>query len=620
MGLIPDISKIVSGFLDGGDGGDGDGGDGGGATSTHATMGSSADSQGSFFRKRIIEGLDGGLAGDEDGDGIVSIQELQALHGESATKFGPISPKLWPVLKYYGKVVNYQGTGRPTGYYYVNEFGIIRKTAGTDGPGCAEAMEYTSGSAITDEEFDNLLLNGGQNFNANGEAINAMSATTQCGIDGKFIESEDGGENGWIEPTTGLYRKFEGGIAAADESCGALKGTTSAVSGVSPADYVGVGRGETYSSSTPCTFPTHVGERNITQWNKVVASEISSSARYTGLMAGYKVARAAYTKFMDENGDDIVVPKIIPHLSQYYGKHVAVYDETSDTNDTSERYYISPFGFPRKWVGVNGGKWNGIGSAWLTRPESCKGGTMDVVNHISAAHLAELKSKAGSTEMGGESGNMTPMNMNEPCNVSGKFITSASGSNAWVDVLGFKHVFEGTAGDTCANGETMQVTNTEFAAIADGTGYEEGAQCGVSGMSTTLFTLFIAHQSELIAKGAEALDATKELQEGGGEVRTQVATQQTALEEEVGSLASQQGQVANNQANLVNAKGRFDTGGEQTTYTFRMYVVWLIVALLVMAVAIHAMVSGENTIFVYGVLGLCAFIMVYYTVVRGMRG
>ena len=613
MGLIPDISKIVSGFFD-------DGG-GGGATSTHTTMGSSADSQGSFFRKRIIEGLDGAadIPGDTDGDGIVSIQELQALHGASATKFGPISPKLWPVLKYYGKVVNYEGTERPKGLYYVNEFGIIRKTAG-GGTGCAEAMDYTTGSSITDDEFDNLLLNGGQNFNTNGEAINAMSATTQCGIDGKFIESEDGGENGWIEPTTGLYRKFEGGIAAADESCGALKGTTSAVSGVSPSDYVGTGKGETYSSSTPCTFPTHVGERNITQWTRVVEDEIRSSAQYTGLMAGYKAARDEYMEFMDKNGDQIKVPKIIPHLSQYYGKHVAVYDENSDGNDASERYYISPFGFPRKWVGVNGGKWNGIGSAWLTRPESCKGGTMDVVNHISAAHLAELKSKAGSTEMGGESGNMTPMNMNEPCNVSGKFITSASGSNAWVDVLGFKHTFNGTEGDTCTDMETMQVTNTEFSAITDGTGYEEGTQCGVSGMDADIFTLFIAHQSDLIAKGAEALDATKELQTSGGEVRTQVATQQTALEEEVGSLASQQGQVANNQANLINAKGRFDTGGEQTTYTFRMYVVWLIVALLVMAVAIHAMVSGENTIFVYGVLGLCAFIMVYYTVVRGMRG
>ena len=611
MGLIPDISKIVSGFFD----------DGGGATNTHTTMGSSADSQGSFFRKRIIEGLDGAadIPGDTDGDGIVSIQELQALHGASATKFGPISPKLWPVLKYYGKVVNYEGTERPKGLYYVNEFGIIRKTAG-GGTGCADAMDYTTGSSITDDEFDNLLLNGGQNFNTNGEAINAMSATTQCGIDGKFIESEDGGENGWIEPTTGLYRKFEGGIAAADESCGALKGTTSAVSGVSPSDYVGTGKGETYSSSTPCTFPTHVGERNITQWTRVVEDEIRSSAQYTGLMAGYKAARDEYMEFMDKNGDQIKVPKIIPHLSQYYGKHVAVYDENSDGNDASERYYISPFGFPRKWVGVNGGKWNGIGSAWLTRPESCKGGTMDVVNHISAAHLAELKSKAGSTEMGGESGNMTPMNMNEPCNVSGKFITSASGSNAWVDVLGFKHTFNGTEGDTCTDMETMQVTNTEFSAITDGTGYEEGTQCGVSGMDADIFTLFIAHQSDLIAKGAEALDATKELQTSGGEVRTQVATQQTALEEEVGSLASQQGQVANNQANLINAKGRFDTGGEQTTYTFRMYVVWLIVALLVMAVAIHAMVSGENTIFVYGVLGLCAFIMVYYTVVRGMRG
>lgn len=617
MSFIPSISNMVSGFFDGGDG----------ATSTHNTsVGSSADSQGTFFRKRIIEGLDGDLAGGEDGDGIVSIQELQALHGESATKFGLISPKLWPVLKYYGKVVNYQGDTRTKGLYYVNEFGIIRKTAGSDGKGCVEAtMDYTTGSAITDDEFTLLLLNGGQNFNSAGEAINVMSASAQCGIDGKFIEED--GENGWIEPTTGLYRKFEGGIAAADKSCGALKGTTSAESGVTPSDYETAGKGETYSSSTPCTFPTHIGERNIAQWNAVVAAEITSSEQYTGLMTGYKAARKAYNDFMDAHGGDIKVPEIIPHLSQYYGKHVAVYDEDSDNNDTSKRYYISPFGFPREWVGAggaNGGQWNGSGSAWISRPESCKGGTMDVVNHISAAHLEELIGKASSIEVGGVGGNMASMNVNEPCNVSGKFITSTpSGYKAWVDVLGFKHEFvAGTEGGTCTDGsvETMSVTDNEFSAIPAGDDYGEGTQCGVSGMGADLFTQFITRQSNLIAKGAEALATIKELQEGDEEVREQTTTQQMALEAEVGELASHQGQVANNQSNLINAKGRFETGGEQTTYTFRMYVVWMIVALLVMAVAIHAMVSGENSIFVYGVLGLCAFIMVYYTIVRGMRG
>jgi hypothetical protein len=484
--------------------------------------------------------------------------------------------------------------------------------------GCDETTtQYTTGSSITDDEFDLLLTNGMGNFK-DGDPINVMPASAQCGIDGKFIEEVDG-ENGWIEPTTGLYRKFEGGIGAADSTCSDLIGTT-AVSDVTPSDYVGDGTGEVYSLSTPCTFPTHIGDRNIAQWKAVVEKEISSSAKYTSLMAEYKAIRKQYAEFLKTHGGDIEVPAIVPHLSQYYGKHVAVYDEDSTDNDNSDRYYISPFGFPRKWEGEDGGKWNGYGSAWINRPGSCKGGTMDVVNHISQDHLTELDRVADKVV----GRNKTSMGMNEPCNVSGKFITATpSGNTAWVDILGFRHDFDGDAGSTCTGSkvETMQVTDTEFNAIQSSNDpYDAGYECGVSGMTGAVFTDFVTLQSNLIAKGAEALATIKDLTDMSGQVRDQTTEQQLELEQEVGDLASQQGQIAENQSNLINAKGRFETGEEQTTYTFRMYVVWLIVALLVMAVAIHAMVSGENTIFVYGVLGLCAFIVIYYAIVRGMRG
>ena len=157
------------------------------------------------------------------------------------------------------------------GRILLNDFGIIRKTdtsSATDGLGCMETTEYTdtSNNFIAEEEFELLLTNGRGNFDDQDQPINVMSADARCGIDGTYVETSNGSENGWIDPNTGLYRQFEGGIAAADESCSILGST--AASGVSPSEYTVKNKGRDpnpQTSSEPCTFPT---ECDIATWNR----------------------------------------------------------------------------------------------------------------------------------------------------------------------------------------------------------------------------------------------------------------------------------------------------------------------------------------------------------------
>lgn len=289
-------------------------------------------------------------------------------------------------------------------------------------------------------------------------------------------------------------------------------------------------------------------------------------------------------------------------------------------NPNSDRYYITNFGIPRKWAGPpGGGAWNADESAWQQRPGTCKGGDMNIVVHISQAHLNEFKSAA--TEKFGSQYNERPMRINEPCGVSGKFVqVTETGNKAWVDILGNKHLIDSTVTDpTCTVSNPITITQDSFDAIP-GDDVVVGA-CGATGLGATEFTDFIRLQSELIAAGVVVMESVNKLVEQNiPEVQNRIAEERGNLEESVNELVSQQRQISTNQTNAVNAMGRFETGEEQTTYTLRMYVVWLIVALLVMAITIHTMVSGENTIFVYGVLGVCALIMVYYSFVRATRG
>ena len=85
MGLIPDVSSIVSSMFE--------------SKSDEAkpqnlsTLGT-AGSQGAYFRKSI-EGFD------TDGNGDVSADEIMAMAGVGSENHGPISPRQWPVLKFY---------------------------------------------------------------------------------------------------------------------------------------------------------------------------------------------------------------------------------------------------------------------------------------------------------------------------------------------------------------------------------------------------------------------------------------------------------------------------------------------------------------------------------------
>jgi hypothetical protein len=613
MGLIPDVSSIVSSMFE--------------SKSDEAkpqnlsTLGS-AGTQGAYFRKSI-EGFD------TNGDGDVPVSEIMAMAGMGNANHGPVSPRQWPVLKFYGKMVQHESAGDV--WYYVNRFGIIRKTNHTDPDSTTTGCDSVS-EKLTAAHFDLLLENGGQNFKGGNvnEPITVMPFTAQCGMDGKFVKDQ-GKLTGLIDPYDGNYRKFAAGNEGGPGCVSRADDTTT----LDATDLASFNPGTEIDDSFECPFPTHIGERNTTEWDKVISDEQAKASEYTVAIDAHATALNAYDDFMngDSDGgkrkDKIVAPDIVPELSQYYGKHVTVFGGSAGSlkpNPNGKRYYVTNFGIPREWAPpAGGGRWNSIGSAWQTRPPTCKGTVgqedMNIVVHISEANLNKLKDAA--TSIVGYPGHRS-MNVNEPCGVSGRFVrVGTSGPTAWVDILGNKHVIdENSPADTCKSTsiQYLGITQDEYNAIP-GNITPTTEACGVSGLSASEFTRYIELQSDLIAKGVAVMNLVSELMNDNlPAVQSHIREEQEDLEDSVEDLVREQTQVSTNQRNAINATGRFETGEEQTTYALRMYVVWLIVALLVMAITIHTMVSGENTVFVYGVIGFCALLIVYYMYVRATRG
>lgn len=627
MGLIPDVSSIVSGLFDSGSTGPD-------KKSKDLTTLGSADTQGTYFRKNIE-----GFGGTADGDGELTAAELDNMVSMGSKNNGPISPSQWPVLKFYGKMVQREDT-TDSAWYYVNRFGIIRKTAhmGTSAefePGCNKV-----GDKLSKPDFDLLIENGGENFTDDdiGSPINIMPVDAQCGMDGQFVkEDSTSTPHGMIDPHTGTYRAFDDGTEGGTGCAARIIADT--VGGFAADEFTHTGDNipSTYSCTT--SFPSRIGDMTAVDWDAAVNSEKGKAREYTDAIGSHKIALDAYTEFLDGSDSDgnprrtnMAAPNIVPHLSQYYGKHVTVFGGSAGaltSNPNSDRYYVTNFGIPRKWAPPpGGGAWNSSGSAWQQKPDSCTavGGNdaMDIVVHISQAHLDTLKTTA--TDAFGSHGGtvVRDMEIHEPCGISGKFVqVPGTDERAWVDIFGRKHAIGGSSHGTCTGDITYtDLTAEEYAAITTGNDYTEGTNaCGASGLSSEEFTKYINLQSDLIAKGVAVMELVNELTVSNiPQVMENVAEERMELEASVDELVHQQTQISTNQKNAINAMGRFETGSEQTTYALRMYVVWLIVALLVMAITIHTMVSGENTIFVYGVLGFCALIMMYYMYIRATRG
>lgn len=628
MGLIPDVSSIVSGLFDSEPTGSDE-------KSKDITTLGSANTQGAYFKKNI-EGFDNSF--DINGDQTITADEVANIYRTGTNDKYPISPRQWPVLKYYGKMVKREQDDSNT-WYYVNRFGIIRQTAHTP----THTFDPTTGCSsdasippLTEDHYKLLLENGDQNFYSDsGAASNIMPINAHCGMDGKFVE-DSSSFLGMVNPINGKYMTWENG-AAPNASC-LLRSDGSIITPTpTTADLESSGifhHGGEISNTYDCPFPSHVRQMTADEWDRKVVSEKENSAAYDDAYMTYKNAKDAYDIFMndptndtndaaeDVRKDKITAPEILPELSQYYGKHVTVFGGTDGAlvmNPHSDRYYITDYGIPRKWAAKSKyGRWNSAGSAWQLRPERCKGDEMNVVVHISQNHLTKFKNAAI-----GKFGAAALRNMieHEPCGVSGKVIENkVTNEKAWVDISGNKHLIDETSPDSCKSPTPtpIPVSQDSFNAIP-GNGPMVNT-CGVSGLSAQEFT-------EYNEKRQAVIDAAKDVAKLVNELTTTELTiiqdatedEREFIENSVVDLVREKTTLSTNQANATNAIGRFETGKEQTTYAFRIYVVWLIVALLVMAIAIHTMVSGENTIFVYGVLLLSVLIILFYMYVRSRR-
>jgi len=583
-------------------------------------FGSSSITQGQFFNNNRaacdtignVEGFDGGV-----GDSSVASK---------------ISPSMYSVLSHYGNFVKLSDDTIESGSenekyknktFYVNRFGILRQLDGTQDTLDSETCGGRTTSNIKKGDFEMLKKNGRKNLDDG----NIMSPDALCGYDGMFLKqtNTDVETLGWVNPITGKYKQFDFTDASASKKCKIPANDGAGMKMIAGSKFdetvaaIGFDATDTKLTTTDlCKLPNHVGKKSIADWDSFIDSEKKNSSQVVQLLNEFNTAKASYDAFMDEHKGNIPVPSFDPELAQYYGKSVYI-DETPTSGNTYDidisnykRYFITKFGIIREWLPAeSGGKW--WAGVWLKADKTtCKYNNMNHVVRMPQQEFDRIKINIGQ-----------PMNSYEPCNVSGRVVRKGNTDiYAWVDVMNLKHELSGGVAESCAGGmgTAIQLSDQAYDAIQSGDGYGPSDGCTVTGLNPSLFTEFISLNSELIRLGNEVLVMTEQMNESTIENQEELNELIADTQDGVGQLAEEQRTVDMNQSNLIHAQGDIFYADKQMAYNFRLYLVWIIIAVLVSTIAVHSFISGQNTMVAYGLLIFLILLFMYYVLVRLIRG
>ena len=239
--------------------------------------------------------------------------------------------------------------------------------------------------------------------------------------------------------------------------------------------------------------------------------------------------------------------------------------------------------------------------AWSNNSASCPSDPLSV----SAEDMAKLK-------------NVGPnMGSGQACGVAGSNIKNESGEAAWVDIQGYKHVYSSDVwndkNSTC-NVPAISLTNAEYNAIPSGNPMTSTSVCDQLDVDPNVWSKLSKLNDKLLALAEAMGKELGELVVTDIKLKQAVEQQQQQLNGYITTLNDDKSRMSHHNQRYITVEGEREDSGLVLQSNWYHYLVWLVLAVTILSITVHTLMTGDPGRVANGVTLIISLILLYILV------
>ena len=275
-------------------------------------------------------------------------------------------------------------------------------------------------------------------------------------------------------------------------------------------------------------------------------------------------------------------------VKKYYGKVIS--------EDGGNYSYVNDFGYTHRYSN----------DAWSKNDSSCPSDPID----ISAEESAKLSLLGPG------------MGPGQACGMAGKNVKNkTTGEVAWVDIKGYKHIYSSSVWDkkdsTCDIGTTI-LEGSSYDAIPSGSPMVSTTPCKQLDVDPVTWQNLSKLNDKLVFLAGQMSTELAGLKVADDNLKQNLTDQQVSLDNYVTTLQSDKKNMGHFNSVFATASGEEENSGLLLTSNRLHYLVWFLLAIMVISITLHSastgsMTSGGNAV------ALVASLVVIYVILRWLH-
>jgi hypothetical protein len=317
--------------------------------------------------------------------------------------------------------------------------------------------------------------------------------------------------------------------------------------------------------------------------NRAATSKVSDiETEFNKTLSEYSATHRALTQEMLEKAQSQ------KDVKKYYGKVIS--------EDGGNYSYVNDFGYTHRYSN----------DAWSKNNSSCPTDPVD----ISAEESAKLSLLGPG------------MGVGQACGMAGKNVKNKLTEEvAWVDIKGYKHIYSSPVWDkkdsTC-NTDTTTLEGTSYDAIPTGSPMVSTTTCKQLDIDPGAWQKLSNLNDKLVSLAGKMSTELSGLKVADDNLKQNLTDQQASLNNYVTTLQSDKKNMGHFNSVFTTASGEEENSGLLLTSNRLHYLVWFLLAIMIVSITLHSASTGNMTSGGNAVV-LVASLVVIYVVLRWLH-
>jgi hypothetical protein len=261
-------------------------------------------------------------------------------------------------------------------------------------------------------------------------------------------------------------------------------------------------------------------------------------------------------------------------VSNYLGKVI------NYSNDSDVYYYVNNYGYTHKYSN----------SAWKNNDSSCE---------------------TSSTTFEGETSSLQSgpvMGSGQPCGVAGSNIKNKStGEYAWVDIKGYKHVYENNNLKTCLQKNTIELEESLYDAIPTGSNMKDVTDCTTLDVNPGTYTKLIKLNKEVKMYAKKMLTEVNKMSDKDEEIQNEINRKKSELQNYLNTINDNSSNMLLTRHSLPTVHGENEDSQLNMTSNYYKYLLTHIILAVIIAATIRAYYGGDIGLLPLIIIGFIIF-------------